>query len=64
MNQSILVTRALIVLFCALGGYMVSYVFPDMVASGILASLVGALLGALLVLVDMLLKGFSLRALL
>ncbi len=64
MNQSILVTRVLIVLFCALGGYMVSYVFPDMVASGILASLVGALLGALLVLVDMLLKGFSLRALL
>ena len=42
---------------------MVSYVFPDMVASGILASLVGTLLGALLVLVDMLLKGFSLRAL-
>lgn len=63
MNQSILVVRVLIVLFCALGGYMVSYVFPDMVVSGIVAALIGALLGSLLVLVDMLLKGFSLRAL-
>lgn len=42
---------------------MVSYVFPDMAASGFLAALIGALLGALLVLVDILLKGFSLRAL-
>lgn len=63
MNQSILVIRILIVLFCTLGGYMVSYVFPDMAASGFLAALIGALLGALLVLVDILLKGFSLRAL-
>ena len=42
---------------------MVSYVFPDMVASGIVAAVIGALLGLLLVLVDILLKGFSLRAL-
>ena len=63
MNQSILVIRVLIVLFCSLGGCMVSYVFPDMVASEIVAALIGALLGALLVLVDMLLKGFSLRTL-
>jgi len=63
MNQSILFIRVLIVLFCALGGHMVSYVFPDIVVLGILAALIGALLGSLLVLVDMLLKVFSLRAL-
>ncbi len=63
MNQSILVIRILIVLFCALGGYMVSSLFADIAYSSGIAILIGALLGSLLVLVDVLLKGFSLRAL-
>ncbi len=63
MNQSISVIRFIIVLFCGIGGYMVSYAFPDMQTSPVLTTLIGALLGAFLVLIDMLLKGFSLRAL-
>jgi len=42
---------------------MISHVFQDMGASGKLAALTGALLGALLVLIDILLEGFSLLAL-
>ncbi len=42
---------------------MISHVFQDMGASGKLDALTGALLGALLVLIDILLEGFSLLAL-
>lgn len=63
MNQSILVIRIVIVVFCALGGYMVSSLFPDVARSTGVTVIIGALLGAFLVLIDLLLKGFSLRAL-
>lgn len=63
MNQSILVIRIVMVLFCAVGGFMVSYLFPDINVSHALSIVVGALLGSFLVLIDMILKGFSLRAL-
>ena len=63
MNQSILIIRILMVLFCAAGGYMVSTLFSDISYSLGVAVLIGALLGAFLVLIDVLLKGFSLRAL-
>ena len=63
MNQSILIIRILMVLFCAAGGYMVSTLFSDISYSPGVAVLIGALLGAFLVLIDVLLKGFSLRAL-
>jgi|ETNmetMinimDraft_22_1059887.scaffolds.fasta_scaffold00024_56 uncharacterized protein YacL len=63
MNQSILIIRILMVLFCATGGYMVSTLFADIAYSASVAVLIGALLGAFLVLIDVLLKGFSLRAL-
>lgn len=51
------------VLFCAVGGFMVAYLFPDAQVHPVLSVLIGGLLGSLLVLVDILLKGFSLRAL-
>lgn len=51
------------VLFCATGGYMASTLFADIAYSASVAVLIGALLGAFLVLIDVLLKGFSLRAL-
>ena len=63
MNQSILVIRILIVLFCAAGAFTASYLFPDILDSTGVAVLVGILLGVFMVLIDMLLKRFSLRAL-
>jgi len=51
------------VLFCAVGGFTVAYLFPDITVPPALSVLIGGLLGSLLVLVDILLKGFSLRAL-
>lgn len=63
MNQSILIIRIVMVLFCSVGGYMVSYSFPDVVRSTGVTVLIGTLLGVFLVLIDMVTKGFSLRAL-
>jgi uncharacterized protein YacL len=63
MNQSILVIRILMVLFCATGGFAASYLFPDISGSTGMTVFVGILLGAFMVLIDILLKGFSLRAL-
>ena len=63
MNQSILVIRIIMVLFCAVGGYMVSFLFPDIARSPGITVFIGSLLGAFLLLIDILLKGFSLRAL-
>lgn len=51
------------VLFCGMGGYMVAYSFPDIESSRTLATVIGVLLGLFLALIDVLLKGFSLRAL-
>jgi hypothetical protein len=45
MNQSILVIRILIVLFCAAGAFTASYLFPDILDSTGVAVLVGILLG-------------------
>ncbi len=73
MNQSLIAIRALALIFCALGGFAVAYTYPDMApedwqGSGqakwqLLATVFGLLIGALLILIDVLLKGFSLRAL-
>ncbi len=73
MNQSLLTVRVLALIFCGLGGFVVAYTFPDMAPEAwrekqsslwpLLATVFGLLIGALLVLIDMLLKGFSLRAL-
>ncbi|EDY84509.1 hypothetical protein VDG1235_4140 [Verrucomicrobiia bacterium DG1235] len=62
MNQSILIFRAILLSFCALGGYVVWYLFPD-IGSVWLSITVAGLIGFLLILIDMLLKGFSLRGL-
>jgi len=63
MNQSILVIRIIMVLFCSIGGYTVAFLFPDINVHAAFSVVVGGLLGALLVLIDILLKGISLRAL-
>ncbi|MDQ8186889.1 twitching motility protein PilT [Pelagicoccus sp. SDUM812002] len=62
MNQSILTFRAILLAFCALGGYGVWYAFNEL-GSVWLVMTVAVLIGCLLILVDMLMKGFSLRGL-
>lgn len=62
MKQQILIFRAILLSFCALGGYAVWYLFRDM-GSVWLSMTISVLIGCLLILVDMLLKGFSLRGL-
>ncbi len=52
----------LLLAFCALGGIGISYAYPMLGAPWVVIS-VALLLGGLLILVDMLLKGFSLRGL-
>ena len=49
-------------IFCVLGGFLVSYLYPTMVGP-LVSMVVGLLIGVLLMLVDILLKGFSLRGL-
>lgn len=63
MNQTILVIRVVLIALCALGGYSIWYLFPDMDTPLWLALAIALLMGALLVLVDVLIKGFSLRGL-
>jgi uncharacterized protein YacL len=63
MNRTLLPIRIVFVLLCAGGGYLVSLAEPDWSDRGLLATCMGALLGIFLVLIDILLKGFSLRGL-
>lgn len=62
MNQSIFYIRFVLLAFCALAGVAIWYLFPD-IGSAWLTTSVALLIGFLLILVDMLLKGFSLRGL-
>lgn len=62
MNQSIITFRAILLTFCALGGYGVWYAFNDLGSVG-LVMFVSVLIGSLLILIDILMKGFSLRGL-
>lgn len=62
MNHSIFVFRVILLGFCALGGLGVWYSFNEL-GSVWLCMTVALLLGCLLILIDMLMKGFSLRGL-
>ncbi|MDB6059763.1 MAG: PilT protein domain protein [Verrucomicrobiales bacterium] len=54
--------RILFLILCTVGGYAVSQVRPDLVQKGMFGWLVGFGLGSILIAVDEMLKGFSLRA--
>jgi uncharacterized protein YacL len=55
------VVRIFFLILCITGGYEVSQVHPTLVDSGALGCGIGFGLGVLLILIDQLLKGFSLR---
>jgi uncharacterized protein YacL len=60
--MSLWAVRILFLTLCAMGGYAISQVRPELVANGSSALLVGFGFGALLIGIDEMLKGFSLRA--
>ena len=59
---SVWVIRAFLLSLCMLAGYAISQVQPDVISSGMNGTLIGFGLGGLLIAVDEMLKGFSLRA--
>ncbi|MGA3006873.1 MAG: PIN domain-containing protein [Opitutaceae bacterium] len=63
MRKTLLPIRIVFVIVCVTSGWLVWYVAPDWDGRRWLGALVGLLLGVLLVLVDVMLKGFSLRGL-
>ena len=56
------VIRILFLGLCIVGGYEVSQVQPELIASGKLGVMIGFGLGGLLIAIDEMVKGFSLRA--
>jgi len=63
MNKTLLAIRLVFILLCASGGWLVCYAVPDWDDHRIVGLCVGFLIGVLVVLVDIMLKGFSLRGL-
>ena len=61
--MSLWVVRVFFLTLCILGGYAVSQVRPDVIENGAIAGVViGFGMGGLLIGIDVMLKGFSLRA--
>jgi uncharacterized protein YacL len=63
MNSILYPIRAVFVLICAVAGWLVAYAVEEWDDRRVVAVIVATLIGILVVLVDMLLKGFSLRGL-
>ena len=63
MNKTLLPIRLVFVALCAGGGWLVSYAVPEWDHYRATATVVGLCIGLLVVLVDVMLKGFSLRGL-
>lgn len=63
MNKTLLAIRLVFVALCAAGGWLVCYTVQEWDDHRWVAVSVGLLIGILVVLVDLLLKGFSLRGL-
>ncbi len=60
--MSLWVIRILFLLLCVVGGYSVSQVQPSLIENGYYGVVIGFGLGGLLIAIDEMLKGFSLRA--
>ncbi|MBI2814325.1 MAG: twitching motility protein PilT [Opitutae bacterium] len=63
MNKTLLVIRILFIALCAIGSWLLCYTIEDWDQRRGLAVMIGLLIGSLVVLVDLMLKGFSLRGL-
>ena len=63
MNKTLTAIRFVFIALCTASGWLVCYTVREWDEYRSLAALIGALLGALVLLVDVLLKGFSLRGL-
>lgn len=63
MKQTITIIRIFFLFLCISGSYLICYTVEDWDAYRLRAMLIGALIGSLVILVDILLKGFSLRGL-
>ena len=63
MNRTLLPIRLIFVAVCVTSGWLVCYSISDWDAYRLRAALIGLLIGVLVVLVDVMLKGFSLRGL-
>ncbi len=63
MNRTLFVIRMVFLLLCGASGWLVCYTIEEWDDRRGVAVTIGLLIGALVVLVDMLLKGFSLRGL-
>jgi uncharacterized protein YacL len=62
MNKSLWTIRILFLGLCTLGGYAISQKFPDQIQGSTFGLMIGFGLGWLLIAVDEMIKGFSLRA--
>ena len=63
MKHTLLIIRLVFLFVCALSGFLIAYAVPEWDAFRWEGVAVGTLVGSLVVLVDLLIKGFSLRGL-
>ncbi|MFI5356885.1 MAG: PIN/TRAM domain-containing protein [Opitutales bacterium] len=63
MNKTLFAIRLVFIALCTAGGWLVCYTVRDWDSHRTAATLVGLLIGVLVVLIDVMLKGFSLRGL-
>ena len=63
MNKTLLVIRIVFIALCAIGSWLLCYTVEEWDHKRALAVFIGLSIGSLVVLVDMMLKGFSLRGL-
>lgn len=63
MNKTLLAIRLVFIALCTAGGWLVCYAITEWDDHRAIAVFIGMLIGVLVVLVDVLLKGFSLRGL-
>jgi hypothetical protein len=63
MDKTLLPIRLVFIVLCTVAGWLVCYTIPEWDRYWFVAVLIGCLIGLLVVLVDVLLKGFSLRGL-
>jgi uncharacterized protein YacL len=62
MKTSLWAIRILFLGLCVVAGYAVSQKYPELIHSGVYGAVIGFGLGGLLIAIDEMLKGFSLRA--